>query len=114
MNWNFISFSVEMGGQEDTQELRGCKFVFPMQMSSSTCSLYCAGVGLCLLQGMHWLINYGKLAFCTADPYRHKSHIGADVRLISCLLSTAHQLQAQAMEVGLEAARGLIFVSFVV
>lgn len=53
MNWKFISFSTEMGGQEDIWELRGCKFVLPMQMSSCMCSLHCAGVELCLLQGWY-------------------------------------------------------------
>lgn len=60
MNWKFISFSVEMGEQEDIQELRGCKFMFPVWISSCMCSLHCAGVGLWLLQGLHWLINYKK------------------------------------------------------
>lgn len=46
MNWKFISFSVEMGGQEDIQELRGCKYVFPVSMSSCMCYLHRAGVGL--------------------------------------------------------------------
>lgn len=49
-----------------------------------------------------------NLTFCTADPYQHKSHIGADVRLISCLL-TAPLLQAQAMEVGLK-KQGALFL----
>lgn len=103
MNWKFISFSVEMGGQEDFQ-LRGCKFMFPVRISSCMYSLRCAGVGLWLLQGLHWLINYKKnpLIFCTADLYHHKSHIRADVELISHLVSTARLLQAQAVEGGLK------------
>lgn len=101
MSWKFINLSGEMGRQEDSLELRGCKFMFPLQVPSRTCSSHCPGVGLCLCQGLNWLISYKKtLAFCTVDLYHHKSSIGEDARLISCLASPAHLLQAQAVEEG--------------
>lgn len=63
-------------------------------------------LGLCLLQGLRWLIN----SLSTGGVHISiKAVMGADVRLLPCSVSAAHPLQAQAVEAGLEKQRALFF-----
>lgn len=101
-------------GNGRTRKCSGAKgLMFRMRMSSCIHLPYTYLVGLCPLQGLHWLINNKPLTFCTADLYQHRSHIGADVRFLM-LSEYCSAAPGPGCWSWAEAERDLIFVSFVI